>query len=256
MTLRQYTLALLAVVILAAGIGPAGAQRRDPETPPAADRERDAPGRPVGDRPAAPEPAGPPPPPPVEQRWLDSEISAALATCARTLGDIIDAAPIPPIRDGVCGAPAPVSFKGLRTVPAFAVRPSATMTCPLAAAIERWMDEVVTPRAKALLDANVIRIENASAYVCRTRYNDPMQQMSQHAFAAALDIGAFLTAKGERISVLDHFYAPDERGQFLREVHKGACGIFGTVLGPDANAAHKNHFHFDMTPRRSKAYCQ
>ena len=44
--------------------------------------------------------------------------------------------------------------------------------------------------------------------------------------------------------------------QFLRRLHKGACGVFGTVLGPEANEAHRDHFHFDLAHRRRSAYCQ
>jgi hypothetical protein len=43
---------------------------------------------------------------------------------------------------------------------------------------------------------------------------------------------------------------------FLRRLHKGACTAFGTVLGPDANEAHRNHFHFDLAPRRRSNYCE
>ncbi|HET6390837.1 extensin family protein [Hyphomicrobium sp.] len=44
---------------------------------------------------------------------------------------------------------------------------------------------------------------------------------------------------------------------FLRQAHEDACGIFGTVLGPDANAAHHDHFHLDMKERRTKrALCE
>jgi hypothetical protein len=43
---------------------------------------------------------------------------------------------------------------------------------------------------------------------------------------------------------------------FLRRLHKGACGIFGTVLGPEANAAHRDHFHLDLAPRRRSAFCE
>lgn len=55
--------------------------------------------------------------------------------------------------------------------------------------------------------------------------------------------------------------APDakelsQNAKFLRELHKGACGVFGTVLGPEANEAHRNHFHFDLTPRKRKAFCE
>jgi hypothetical protein len=43
---------------------------------------------------------------------------------------------------------------------------------------------------------------------------------------------------------------------FLRRLHKGACGIFGTVLGPEANEAHRDHFHFDLAARRRNSYCE
>jgi hypothetical protein len=36
---------------------------------------------------------------------------------------------------------------------------------------------------------------------------------------------------------------------FLRAAHQSACRIFNTVLGPEANSAHRNHFHVDMAER-------
>lgn len=43
---------------------------------------------------------------------------------------------------------------------------------------------------------------------------------------------------------------PDKR-RFLHAAHAAACRIFGTALGPEANAAHRNHLHVDMAQRRS-----
>jgi hypothetical protein len=43
---------------------------------------------------------------------------------------------------------------------------------------------------------------------------------------------------------------------FLRHLHEGACRLFGTVLGPEANEAHREHFHFDLYPRKATSYCQ
>lgn len=37
--------------------------------------------------------------------------------------------------------------------------------------------------------------------------------------------------------------------EFLRAAHKTACRTFGTVLGPEANRTHRNHFHVDMAER-------
>ena len=48
----------------------------------------------------------------------------------------------------------------------------------------------------------------------------------------------------------------DGRAHFLREVWRAACGPFTTVLGPEANRAHRNHFHVDLAQRKSGAFCQ
>lgn len=49
---------------------------------------------------------------------------------------------------------------------------------------------------------------------------------------------------------------PTKEALFLRAIHKGACTPFGTVLGPEANDPHRDHFHLDLTPRRSRGYCR
>jgi hypothetical protein len=50
--------------------------------------------------------------------------------------------------------------------------------------------------------------------------------------------------------------ASDRKSEFVRKVHDDACNIFGTVLGPEANDAHKDHFHLDMKARRRIAFCE
>lgn len=47
-----------------------------------------------------------------------------------------------------------------------------------------------------------------------------------------------------------------EEGVFVHRLHKGACETFGTVLGPEANEAHRNHLHFDLAVRKRRAYCE
>jgi hypothetical protein len=200
------------------------------------------------------EPVGPPSPP---QTWSEEEIADAQAECKTLLAEAdFDFSALSPIRDGACGAPAPVQLKGLKRDMKVELHPPATMTCPLASALGRWMSEVVQPRAKALLETEITQIADLSAYQCRPRYNDLGQRISHHAFAEAVDIAAFVTAKGETVSVLEHWPGTDKRAQFLKEIHDGACKIFGTVLGPGANAAHKNHFHLDMAKRRHSAFCE
>jgi hypothetical protein len=49
---------------------------------------------------------------------------------------------------------------------------------------------------------------------------------------------------------------PDPTSSFVRKVHDDACKTFGTILGPDADAAHKTHFHLDMKARHHSSFCQ
>ncbi|MCL4765262.1 MAG: extensin family protein [Hyphomicrobiaceae bacterium] len=48
----------------------------------------------------------------------------------------------------------------------------------------------------------------------------------------------------------------DRTATFLRAAHSSACRRFGTVLGPEANEAHRNHFHLDMAERTRSNYCE
>jgi hypothetical protein len=50
--------------------------------------------------------------------------------------------------------------------------------------------------------------------------------------------------------------APDARSEFVTYLFEDACRHFGTVLGPNANEAHKDHFHLDMKARRKSNFCE
>jgi len=44
--------------------------------------------------------------------------------------------------------------------------------------------------------------------------------------------------------------------KFLRLVQQGACEIFSTVLGPEANDVHRTHLHLDLQDRKSVNVCK
>ncbi len=48
----------------------------------------------------------------------------------------------------------------------------------------------------------------------------------------------------------------DVKISFLKRIHRDACHLFGTVLGPEANEAHREHLHFDLKRRGSKSFCE
>jgi hypothetical protein len=337
------------------------------------------------------------PPAPAEaepEAWTDAEIIDALRECMRLLAPIaahIDVSP--PIRTGQCGAPAPVVVRRVGASMPVEISPPAVLNCRMVAKLHEWTEGTLQPAARELLKSPVRRMVNASGYVCRNRYGASIDKISEHAFANALDISAFVTTDGRNVDVLsnwgkterdlramaiaraeaerakaeaerqakaeaaekaagkakgkdaagsandagkasgaDKAEEPDKsqhpaarrplekrgaagekqrsakgsadarpepvplprqkdaggsrplasaersqlgrgapavadvppveappittEGHFLRRLHKGACGVFGTVLGPEANEAHRNHFHLDLAARRRHAFCE
>jgi hypothetical protein len=121
------------------------------------------------------------------------------------------------------------------------------MTCPLARSLGRWAREAVQPAAEQWMKSRVTRIESFGTYACRSVNSQPGARLSEHGRANAVDIAAFTFANGRRVTVLDGWHGADEDARrFLRAVHQAGCRRFATGLGPDANALHHNHFHFDM----------
>jgi hypothetical protein len=257
------------------------------------------------------------PVPPGEQptvEWTEAEIKTAKEKCRELLtGDLLDYDMLPPLKEGICGTPAPILLRAVSTDPKVVINPPATLSCPMADVLGEWVRETVQPEAKKLFGSTVVKIQNASSYVCRNRYGGDHTPLSEHALANALDVSEFVLANGERITILDDWpktlpaptdssssgtvagnaaskpgpadaskdatttsavatakvepaAAPspppaaaepqhDPKAQFVLYLHEDACRRFGTVSEPEANAAHKNHFHLDMKTRK-KSFCE
>ena len=123
------------------------------------------------------------------------------------------------------------------------------VTCPVAAALELWRRDSVAPAARNILGSDLARIEHLGAFSCRRMYGGADGPWSEHATANAIDIAAFVLEDGRRISVLGDWDDQEDKAAFLRAVRDGACGSFATVLSPDYNAAHADHFHLDQDDR-------
>jgi hypothetical protein len=121
--------------------------------------------------------------------------------------------------------------------------------CPVAAALALWEWHVVQPAAIEHFGVQVARIEHFGSYSCRRMYGRADGGWSEHARANAVDIAGFQLRDGTRLSLLGDWNDQSARGAFLRDVHDGACRLFATVLSPDYNAAHRDHFHFDQAAR-------
>lgn len=122
------------------------------------------------------------------------------------------------------------------------------VTCPLAATLQLWVREVVQPAARRYLDREVARIEHYGSYACRRVYGRPSGRPSQHATANAIDVAGFRLDGGGRVTVAEGWQGSPAEQAFLRDVRDGACDLFRGVLGPEYNAAHRDHFHLDMGP--------
>lgn len=123
------------------------------------------------------------------------------------------------------------------------------MSCPVAAALTVWEWEVVQPAAQRHFGQKVAEIEHFGSYNCRRMYNREGASWSEHATADAVDIAAFRLSDGTRITLVGDWEGKGSKARFLRDVRNGACGAFSTVLSPDYNAAHRDHFHLDQAKR-------
>lgn len=130
----------------------------------------------------------------------------------------------------------------------------ATIDCTTARALRAWVDRGLKP-AVGNAGGGPEEMRVMAHYACRGRNNVAGARLSEHSFGRAIDIGGIRLRNGTEISVLQDWNTRAD-GRRLRQMHRAACGIFGTVLGPEANAAHRDHFHFDTARYRSGSYCR
>jgi hypothetical protein len=138
-----------------------------------------------------------------------------------------------------------------------AVRPAATLACPIVSALDRWLANSVQPAAQRWFGARVVEIKQISAYSCRGMNGNSRAHISEHAFGNALDIAGFTLADGRHIAVKDGWKGMPEEQGFLHDVQAAACQQFSTVLAPGSNVYHYDHIHVDLMRRASqRVICQ
>ncbi|WP_245505535.1 extensin family protein [Rhizobium sp. BK068] len=207
-----------------------------------------------------PEKFGPPAPGTLEAQNLtiEPESDADHAECVKelhTLGAVFK--DIPRIDDGHgCGIDKPITLS--EALPGINVKPEATLRCPVAVALARWMKESVIPAAAvaAKEQGNITTINQASSYICRLRNGAFTGKISQHARGNAIDIASFSFEKGKDIAVKPRREDPTLAGAFQRTVSASGCLYFSTVLDPENDVAHETHFHMDVSQRKGGfRYC-
>jgi hypothetical protein len=117
------------------------------------------------------------------------------------------------------------------------------MLCSFGRQFSTWVQEVAAPMTLGYTGKKLAQIEIGSAFSCRARYDKPGAVPSEHAKGDAIDILSFDLANDRHIRVKDQDSDTDR--DLVRALRTTACGYFTTVLGPGADAAHAEHFHFD-----------
>ncbi|MEM9063132.1 MAG: extensin family protein [Pseudomonadota bacterium] len=142
----------------------------------------------------------------------------------------------------------------LTHVSGIALRAPARVNCDTARTFADWLTGPANASARRSLGSPIRNVRVVASYACRSRNNRPGARLSEHAFGRAIDVGGVTLANGREISVLEN-WGKGSAGAWLREIWRAACGPFKTVLGPDGDRFHKDHFHFDVAQRRS-TFCR
>jgi hypothetical protein len=132
-----------------------------------------------------------------------------------------------------------VQASSVRLNPAFA------LSCRAAVSLALWERHVLQPAAQAHFGRRAERLEHFGSFACRNVYGRSDAPRSRHATADALDIAGVVLSDGRRIRIVRDWADDDTAARFLRELHAGACRFFDAVLGPEYNAAHRDHFHVE-----------
>lgn len=156
-----------------------------------------------------------------------------------------------PARVSGCGLEGGVRVTAVQGIP---LSQPATIDCQTAEALNNWVAKVVVPTV-GRRGGGVTQLRVAAHYACRPRNNQRGAKISEHGRGRAIDISGFALKNGTQINVLTG-WNDRRQGPLLKTMHEGACGIFGTVLGPKSDRFHRDHFHLDTARYRSGAYCR
>ena len=230
------------------------------ETPPP--RPPDAAAEPATTRPA-PRPAAPtvaptdpgpdaaPPSETIRDTLRESDFDDAACRLELTLLGA-DFSTQPPLIDPThrdCGIARPILLR--QPLPGIEIPGGALMRCDTARHLAHWLRDFVRPAAAMLPgQPRLVAIEPGTTYQCRPTIGNGGESLSEHAFGNAFDIAAFRFQDGSRIEITPRRDSGDLTEAFQRALRGAACLHFTTVLGPGSNAAHANHLHLDIKPRR------
>ena len=145
----------------------------------------------------------------------------------------------------VCGAIRPFNVSAAANG-SVQLRPAALLRCPMVPAVDHWVERVVMPAARRHFRVQLVELKIAGSYSCRPMNNVDGALLSEHGHANAIDVSGFVLADGRTVQVKTGWWGAFAERGFLRDVHRGSCALFTTVLGPNYDANHRDHFHLDL----------
>ena len=157
---------------------------------------------------------------------------------------------VAPIKNGQCGIANPVRVTSVAGVK---LNAPAVIDCNTAKALSQWVSKSAALALKRK-GGGLTSLKVVASYACRTRNSQKGAKVSEHAYGRAVDIAGFTLKNGQTLTVLKQWNGKNAKA--FRAMHAGACGTFGTVLGPNANKFHRDHFHLDTARYRSGSYCR
>lgn len=185
----------------------------------------------------------------------DPESAASRCRDNRLIGLVSEA--VTDEKEPLCGAREPVKISAIRLGDhRIEVTPPATLRCEMARRLARWTEEVADPATRIAYAKRLSKLHQVSSYSCRRIGGKPDGDLSQHGLANAIDLAAVSIEGGKRLRLEDGWDGAIREAGYWRMLWTGGCRIFGTTLGPEANAAHKDHFHFDAKRRRRSGFCE
>lgn len=178
----------------------------------------------------------------------ESQPSEAAACLAELKGNQVDAqiVPAPPAPIAECGVAHPVRLDSIGASDAGRVDLPGhpILDCAFALVFTAFVRDLMAPLAASMLGSPVASVGTGLGYRCASPIRLPSGSPNPHGEGIAIDVTEITLADHRRIAVGHE--ANSAEALFVRTMRKAACGWFTTVLGPGSNAAHAEHFHFDI----------
>jgi hypothetical protein len=176
--------------------------------------------------------------------------SAQTGDCIARLASVGIAAERAEIKaaDAACGVAEPVRVLTVREAGGRVIRlpDRPILSCAMAERFGRFAADMAAPLALGVHGKALTTVWTGPGFECRPRNRVAGAKMSSHSRGEAVDIMGVELQGGQRITVEG---ATGDALRFVTALRAAACGVFSTVLGPGADAAHADHLHLDIEAR-------